>query len=372
MLGSDPVAMRRIVLPSSLSDAHVFDRTCVFLIDEPWAVAAWSLEGVEFWRQEMPFSTVATRPRLGLDARGEVWVSSGQLLFTPASGETIDAGANIFQFTCTDDGFLLALEADPLSIVRIRRDAREVWRTDVAPPDQIGYAGIVQWEASTGFRPHQMPPWRPRSWDMRLVKDPIVVGIRLAVVGAGDDASGLSCRYALALDSGEVAWSTEPAPWSHVTSIGNNWFLGQQGYGAYKLQRRLEDGTVVDTWPVDGYVSSLLSGSIHVIEMENMLPSETHASALMKGGVVKRGPHLDEYYTSRPALTADGELIFWRNDELQVVDAELRRRTLARVPSQEGSYFPSDMHLDAAGTLAFTLGNVLWTAESRFRPFRGE
>jgi hypothetical protein len=98
MLGSDPVAMKRIVLPSSLSDAHV-DRTCVFLIDEPWAVAAWSLDGVEFWRQEMPFSTVATRPRLGLDARGEVWVSSGQLLFTPASGETIDAGASILQFT---------------------------------------------------------------------------------------------------------------------------------------------------------------------------------------------------------------------------------------------------------------------------------
>jgi hypothetical protein len=372
MPGSHPLAMRRIALPSSPYETCILDRTCVFLIDEPWAVAAWSLEGFEFWRQELPFPTVAGRPKLRLDDLGEVWVSSGQLLLTPASGETIDAGANILQFTCTDDGFLLALEADPLSIVRIRRDAQEVWRTDVAPPGQIGYSGIVQWEASTGFRPHQVPPWRPRSWDMRLVKDPIVVGTRLTVVGAGDYASGLSCRYALALDSGQVVWSTEPAPWSHVTSIGDNWFLGQQGYGAFKLQRRLEDGTVADSWPVDGYVTSLPSGAIHVIEMENILPSESHASALMKGGSVNRGPHLDEFYTSRPALTADGELIFWRNDELQVVDAELRLRTLAPVPSQEGSSFPSDMHLDAAGTLSFTLGNVLWTAESQFRPFSGE
>jgi hypothetical protein len=363
--------MRRIVLPSNPYHARFVDRTCVFLMHDPWTVAAWSFDGLELWRQEPPIQSRTTRPRLGLDDRGEVWVSSGHLLFRPASDETIDAGAGIVEFTCTHDGFMLALEADPLSIARILRGGDLVWRTDLAPPAEIEYVGIVQWEASTGFQPRQKPPWHPRTWDMRLVRDPIVVGARLAVVGVGD-SSGLSCRYALALDTGQVAWRTDPAPWSQVTSIGDDWFLGQQGYGAFELGRVLEDGTVVDKWPVDGYVTSLPSGAIHVIELENMLPSEMHASALMKGGVVNRGPHLDGYHTSRPALTADGELIFWRNDELQVVDAGLRRRTLARVPSQEETDFPSDMHLDGLGTLAFTLGDVLWTTESRFRPFGDE
>jgi hypothetical protein len=126
---------------------------------------------------------------------------------------------------------------------------------------------------------------------------------------------------------------------------------------------------VAEKWPVDGYVSLLPSGAIHVIEMENVLPSKMYASALMHGGVVNRGSHLDGYYTSRPALTADGELIFWRNDELQVVDGGLRRRTLARVPSRGETVVLSDMHLDRGGTLAFTLEDVLWTRESQFRPF---
>ena len=370
-MGPHPVAMRRIVLPSDPYQARFVNRTCVFLMPDPWTVAAWSFDGLEQWRQEAPVSSGASRPRLRLDDRGEAWVSSGHLLFRPTSDEAIDAGASILEFTCTHDGFLLALEAEPLSIARILRGGDVVWRADLAPPDEIEYVGIIQWEASTGFQPRRKPSWHPRTWDMRFVRDPMVVGARLAVVGAGD-SSGLSCRYALTLDTGQVIWRTEPGPWSQVTSIGNDWFLGQQGYGAFELGRVFEDGTVVDKWPVDGYVTSLPSGAIHVIELENMLPSQMHASALMQGGVVNRGPHLDGYYTSRPALTVDGDLIFWRNDELQLLDAGLRRRKLARVPSQEGTAFPSDMHLDGIGTLAFTLGNGLWTMESRFRPFSDE
>lgn len=361
----------RIGLPRIPLRTGFGDGTCVFLLPHPWTVAAWSLDGFELWRKKIPTSW-GTPPRLCIGARGESWVSSGRLLFDPTSDETIDVAAGILEFTCMPDGFMLALKGDPISIARIRRDGTMVWRTDLAPPEEIAYAGIVQWEAATGFQPRQVPPWRPRSWDMRLVKDPIVVGERLVVVGAGDYESGLSCRYALALDTGQVAWRTEPAPWSHATSIGEGWFLGQQGYGAFEVSRVIEDGTVVDKWPVDGYVTRLPSGAIHVIELENILPSRMHASALLDGRVVKRGPHLDGYRTSRPALTVDGELIFWRNDELQVVDAELRRRTLDRAPAQDEAEFPSDMHLGRAGMLAFTLGDALWIAESAFRPFSHE
>jgi len=202
---------------------------------------------------------------------------------------------------------------------------------------------------------------------MMLVRDPIVADARLTVVGACDFHSGIGCRYGLLLDSGEVAWRTEARPWSYVTPTGHSWLLGQQGYGVFEIREVAQDGSELERWPSDGYAAILAAGAIHVVELENILPSQRHASALLPGGEVRRGAHLPGFHTSRPALTPDGELVFWRNGELQVVDPELRQRTLAQAPSGELDA-PSNMHLTAEGTLAFTLGGRLWVEETDFRP----
>jgi hypothetical protein len=288
---------------------------------------------------------------------GVVWVSRDQQLVRVDSGEVVEVGALISRFICLVDGFLVALHEDGssirdvVSVARIDANSRVMWRTMLEAPPRLTSSMDS----------------RPTTWDMMLVQDPIVADARLTVVGACDYSSGIGCRYGLALDSGEVAWRTEARPWSYVTPTGHSWLLGQQGYGVFEIREVAQDGSELERWPSDGYVALIPTGAIHVIELENVLPSRTHASALLPGGAVRRGAHLPEFYTSRPALTADGELVFWRNGELQVVDPELRQRTLAPAPSGELDA-PSRMHLTAEGTLAVTLGSRLGVEESDFRP----
>jgi hypothetical protein len=354
--------MRTLPLPGTPYHTNFFNRTCLFLTDDPWTVMAWSLDDGEIWREAITWSGVSVRsrttPHLSVTDEGVVWVSRDRQIVRVDSGEVVEVGALISRFICLADGFLVALHEDGSSI------------KDVVSVARIDENGVVMWRTMLEVPPEltsSMLGDRRTTWDMGLVRgDPIVAGAHLTVVGACDYSSGIGCRYALALDSGEVAWRTEPRPWSYVTSTGHSWLLGQQGYGAFEIREVAHDGSELERWPSDGYVALLPTSAIHVIELENVLPSRTHASALLPGGVVRRGAHLPEFYTSRPALTADGELVFWRNGKLQVVDSELRQRTLAPAPS--GEIFPSRMHLTAEGTLAFTLGNRLWVEESDFRP----
>jgi hypothetical protein len=353
--------MRTLPLPTTPYNTNFFNRTCVFLTDDPWTVMAWSLDDGEIWREAITWSEVSLRsrtyPRLSVTDDGVVWISRDKQLLRVDSGEVVEVGAVISRFVCLADGFLVALHEDGSS------------NTDVVSVARIDANGVVMWRTMLEAPPQLTPSLdsRPTTWDMRLVRgDPIVADASMTVVGACDYSSGIGCRYGLALDSGEIAWRTEPRPWSYVTPTGHSWLLGQQGYGAFEIREVAQDGSELKRWPSDGYVALLPTGAIHVIELENVLPSRTHATALLPGGDVRRGAHLPEFYTSRPALTADGELVFWRNDELQVVDPELRQRRLAPAPSGETD--PSMMYLTAEGTLAFTLGSRLWVEESDFRP----
>jgi len=348
--------MNNTALPYAPHQAQFFERTCFFLTRDPWSIAAWSLEGTELWRKFFdwhgdPWSEASPAPSLVVNGQGDAWISRDHELIRFKPHSVIDVGSPIAAFACLNDGFLVALKRDDMSIARIDLSGRVAWRTKLEKPEE--FAAIA--------RTHG-----PMTWEMRLVRDPIVVGERLAVVGAGDYNGGLSCRFGVDLETGRVLWRTKLAPWSYVTAVGDSWFLGQQGYGAFELRRIARDGSILDRWDSDGYVTALPSGAIHVIELENILPSRTHASALLPGGIIRRGAHLDEFYTSRPALTADEELVFWRNGEVQVIDGELKSRSLAQVTSV-GPASTSEMHLDADGTLAFTLASHLWVENTDFR-----
>jgi hypothetical protein len=347
--------MKNTALPSAPYLAQFFARTCVFLTRDPWTVAAWSLGGSELWRETLDWqgdTRSETAPRLVLTDHGDAWVSRDHELIRINPHRVVEVGSPIAAFACLNDGFLVALKRDDMSIARIDLSGRVAWRTKLEKPEEFGTLART---------------YPDMTWDMRLVRDPIVVGEGLAVVGAGDYSGGLSCRFGLHLETGRVEWRTGLAPWSYVTAVGDTWFLGQQGYGVFALRRFANDGSILDRWDSDGYVTALPSGPIHVIELENMLPSRTHASALLPGGIIKRGAHLEGFYTSRPALTADEELVFWRSGELLAIDRQLRARILAQVPSGELDY-PSGMYLGADGTLAFTLGSRLWVDETDLRP----
>lgn len=352
--------MNSFALPYQPFFTQFSPASCVFMTFEPWTVAAWAFDGTELWREPIGWSgddRSQSAPRLVVTGIGHIWVSRDQELVRLDTPEVIEVGHPIAEFAVLPDGFLVALleptEKQTLSVARLDRSGSTVWKTRLDMPPDI--RSLREDEYLT--------------WDMRLVDDPIVASERLAVVGACDYHSGLGCRFGLNVETGAIAWRTRRGPWSYVTPIGDSWFLGAQGYGAFELHRLAEDGSRLDNWPTDGYVVALASGDVHVIEMENIEPSRMHAVALRPGGSVKRGAHLDGYYTSKPALTVDGEMVFWRNEKLQVVDVELNRRTLERVPSEDpDGDAPSRMHLGSDGTLAFTLESRLWVAQTDFRP----
>jgi hypothetical protein len=205
-----------------------------------------------------------------------------------------------------------------------------------------------------------------------LVNDPIVVNAPVVLVGFSDD-SGIGRRYALNLATGDLMWATESGPWSYVTPVrsAGTFLVGRQGYGAFELDLIGPAGQVLDKWSTDGFPVVLPDGIIRVVEMENMLPSRMHVCELAPQGEVRKGPWLDEYYTTRPAVSDQGDLVFCRNGEIICIDANLRRHVLAREASWAHTDFAvlSAMHLRGDGTLAFTIDAELVTLATALRPY---
>jgi len=143
--------MRTLPLPGTPYDTNFFNRTCVFLMDDPWTVMAWSLDNGEIWREAITWSGVSvgsrTNPYLSVTDEGVVWVSSDQQLVRVDSGEVVEAGALISRFICLADGFLVALHQDGssikdvVSVARIDENGVVMWRTMLEAPAQLNSWG---------------------------------------------------------------------------------------------------------------------------------------------------------------------------------------------------------------------------------------
>jgi hypothetical protein len=195
--------MQSFALPETTYLTNFFARTCVFLTSDPWTVGAWSLDDGEVWREPVTWSgdsvRMRTYPRLAVTGEGVVWVSRDQQLVRLDSGEIVEVGAVISRFICLADGFLVALHEvalspfDVVSVARIDADGSVMWRTVLeVPPEMDSIRGP-----------------RRRTWDMMLVRDPIVVGDQLAVVGACDYFGGIGdtgLRSTPARSRGEPVW----------------------------------------------------------------------------------------------------------------------------------------------------------------------
>jgi hypothetical protein len=59
-----------------------------------------------------------------------------------------------------------------------------------------------------------------------------------------------------------------------------------------------------------------VGADVRVIELENVLPSRMHLARLLPDGSVAKGTWLNGYYTSEPALLADGTALFFRHGAL--------------------------------------------------------
>jgi hypothetical protein len=69
-------------------------------------------------------------------------------------------------------------------------------------------------------------------------------------------------------------------------------------------------------------------GAIRGPESENRFPSRSLFRVLNGDGSLRDGPPLSGYYTTYPALDADGNVVFWRDGKLLAIDSDLRIRVL--------------------------------------------
>jgi hypothetical protein len=196
-----------------------------------------------------------------------------------------------------------------------------------------------------------LPDPTVRTW---ICGDPplVISGDRL-LARFFDVSSGIGVAYGLDLATGAHLFTTPPHPTGQVASLGDGRFLiGAQGYGAFETWQLERDGAISRRWPGQGHY--VIADEIHVIELENVMPSKMCFTTLVADGSVRRGPHLEGYYTSPPARLNDGSIVFWRDGALRSITESGELRLLLQTHAEvDHRTWPGDLVSD---------GERLWFA----------
>ena len=253
-------------------------------------------------------------------------------------------------FTLLTDGFLVSVFGigSRLAPRVLRLDASGAirWSTGL-PVTDVSHRGGVQMTVAGGSRATAMLPLQPRTWIP--CNPPLVVSQDRVLARFSDmPRSGMGRAYGLDLATGAHLFTSEPHPATEAISLGQGRFLvGVQGYDAFESWLVERNGEISRTWPGQGRYLPDAGGQVHVVEMENRLPSKMHFTTLRMDGTVERGPWLDGYYTSSAARLDDGSIVFWRNGALQAVTPEGElRRLLETDAAPDHHVWPGDLATD--------------------------
>jgi hypothetical protein len=241
------------------------------------------------------------------------------------------------------------------------------------------WAGERRWSTELPLEPITLGrerPWRPSSWGHYLTREPLLLSGDRLLAHFAETSSGIGSCYCLDSQTGALAWQVGPAPCDSLAIVGEGRFLiGEQGYGTFGTSLYGRDGAAGVHWESHGYTVITETGEPRVVEMDNSR-AYTHFVLLQENGEVKRGPRLDSYHTIYPAISRQGDSVFWRNGALHLVSLSLEKRVLLADPETEcwGRMLLSD-----AGTLFFsTVGKLqpgigyprpeLWVVETDLGP----
>jgi hypothetical protein len=140
-------------------------------------------------------------------------------------------------------------------------------------------------------------------------------------------------------------------PIGKVAAAENGSFLvGYHGYGEFETCRYQANGIIADRWASHGYYV-VRDGDIRIVELGN----DGRVTRIQSGGTVVRGALLDGYYTSRPCLTAEGLLLFFRHGLVYAIrDLSISERL--PVCEQNDRVFSTGMQVGSACVyVCFTL-----------------
>ncbi len=327
-------------------------------------------EGIQ-WQLAEEFNK---RSDLRIANSGEVWVSSGSaILNISPAGEILNTlefeladNQQIGSFVLMEDGFLVCVEGkrEPNSKV-LRSDANGAirWETKI-PAGKIAYEGIIQMTAKKNWEPEQKPDWNPINW-ITLDNNEIFVSNGTALVSYFEmPRSGIGVSYCLDVETGQIKWITPPKPYESIACIGNGLYLmAYQGYGAFETKLWSQKGEVIDKWESAGRAVLSPEGDISSIQMSND-SRRMHFVNLKGNGIVALGPVIDGYWMTYPAIDEWGNMVFWRNRELVIIDNE-QKVNIFRKEEPDAEDIPSERILIVGeGTVVFSVNTELFILET--------
>jgi hypothetical protein len=336
------------------------------------------------WQRSFPGTG---HPWARATGRGTVWVSRPESTWRvldeiDANGRTVNTvvppsqpGEDIGTFALLPDGFCIMWTAarGPLRgkeprreprISRHRNDGTLIWSTPIHLGD-FSYPGIVEITEDSGWQVRQKPAWAPGEV-AAAYHEPLMVAGDCVAASFEDLRSGLGRTFLLDLRTGKTAATTAPAPGGHKAIDGNRSFLiGAQGYGAFETARVTNRGTRVAIWPSHGTLAIGADGVVSIVEMENHLPSRSRFQRLAPDDTLTNGPDLPGYYTAPAAVDQEGTTVYWRNDQLTAVDADLKAHALAELP---GTGITSRVLILENGMVALTLDKELHLVPTPLAP----
>lgn len=383
---------RSIVMPGNLSAVSASSADGpIFVVSSDGrerniGLHAVDLSGELLWQHR--FDGESGTPRVS--HTGTVWIahrdgSDAALTEMDVSGAIVRSvkpecapGERIGAFVVLPDGFCMAwlpprstryaLSAPVGRVALHSVGGSQIWST-WTELGEVSYRGVVEWRADDDWVGRPKKPWVPEGIEAAW-QDPLLVsGNRIAATfedGAVAGGSGIGVTFLLDSDTGQCIKRTPPNPHGYKAIPRSGEFLvGLQGYGAFTTQHYDGTGALVQEWPTHAMFVVDHNGIIRGPESGNIVSSRSHFAVLEVDGRVTRGPSLNEYTTSYPAIDEHGTTVFWRDGRLVTVDLDLRMRTvLSTASSKDDRVTASRILLLADGRVAFALSYVRDSRES--------
>ncbi|MGY3795150.1 hypothetical protein [Aquimarina sp. 433] len=279
----------------------------------------------------------------------------------------INAHQEIGSFALINDGFLITLQGKGKPNAKVQRttlDGEVIWESPI-PSKDISYKGLVQMSAKDNWEAREAPPWNPKSWNCLTNNEIVISGKNVLVNYFEFPGSAIGISFCLNINTGSIQWQTKPAPFESVCGLKNGEFLiGHQGYGAFDTNLYSKDGKIIEKWESVGAVVVNSNDEIFAIEMDNNTSSKLHFVELKKGGKVKKGKRIPGYYIINPVIDDLGNTIFWRNNELMIMDHRGILHKLFSVEPTERDWTSDRMLLYKKGILVFSVNENLYVLKT--------
>ncbi|WP_422107858.1 hypothetical protein [Winogradskyella sp.] len=279
----------------------------------------------------------------------------------------IDSDQEIGSFAILDDAFIICIHGKkrPNSkVLKVDLKGQIIWETPI-PVNGISYEGVMEMRADNNWKAERKKDWSPENW-LCLYNNEIIISDDSILVSYFEmPRSGIGKSYILDSKTGKIKWDSKPAPFESISCIGKGMFLlGHQGYGAFDTELISSEGELIDKWKSVGKTVVSKHKEIGLIEMDNSSASELYHSKLMGNGEVIRGSKIEGYYIIDPVLDHYGNMIFWRNNELTVIDSKSKKHNLLRKAFEKEPTTSRRILLFDEGQLIFSLNKELYILDT--------